>query len=57
VPVVNGHGVTIAALTTFIPVCRMTPELQAKIVEDLQAHGRQLSELVAWLPSFGSRRS
>ena len=36
VPVVNGEGVTIAALTTCIPVSRMTPDLQAEIVEDLK---------------------
>ncbi len=57
VPVVNGEGVTIAALTTCIPVSRLTPELQAQIVEDLKRHGRELSELIAWLPSFGSRRT
>jgi DNA-binding IclR family transcriptional regulator len=57
VPVVNGDGVTIAALTTCIPVCRVTPELQAEIVDDLREHGRKLSELIAWLPSFGSRRT
>jgi IclR family transcriptional regulator, KDG regulon repressor len=56
VPVVNGEGVTIAALTACVPVCRITPELQAKIVEDLREHGRRLSELISWLPSFDSRR-
>ena len=55
VPVVNGEGVTIAALTACIPVSRMTPDLQAEIVEDLKRNGRLLSELIAWLPSFGSR--
>jgi DNA-binding IclR family transcriptional regulator len=57
VPVVNGDGVTIAALTTCIPVSRITPELQVEIVDDLREHGRKLSELIAWLPSFGSRRT
>ena len=57
VPVVNGEGVTIAALTTCIPVSRMTPDVQAEIVEDLKRHGRELSELIAWLPSFSSRRT
>jgi IclR family transcriptional regulator, KDG regulon repressor len=57
VPVVNGEGVTIAALTTCIPVSRITPELQAVVVEDLTRNGRELSELIAWLPSFGSRRT
>ena len=57
VPVVNGDGVTIAALTTCIPVSRLTPELNADVVTDLREHGRQLSELISWLPSFGSRRA
>jgi DNA-binding IclR family transcriptional regulator len=57
VPVVNGDGVTIAALTTCIPVSRITPELKADIVSDLREHGRRLSDLISWLPSFGSRRA
>jgi DNA-binding IclR family transcriptional regulator len=57
VPIVNGDGVTIAALTTCIPVSRITPERHDVIVADLQALGAQLSELVRWLPSFGARRS
>lgn len=56
VPIVNDEGVTLAALTTAIPVSRITPERQALIVGDLQALGRKLSELVRWLPSFSSRR-
>lgn len=57
VPIVNGDGVTIAALTTCIPVSRITPERHDLIVADLQTLGAQLSELVRWLPSFGARRS
>ena len=57
VPVVNGEGVTIAALTTCVPVSRITPLLQGEIVEDLKRNGRELSQLIAWLPSFGSRRT
>jgi DNA-binding IclR family transcriptional regulator len=56
VPVVNDEGVTLAALTTCIPVSRITPERRAAIVDDLQALDRKLSELVGWLPSFSSRR-
>ena len=57
VPVVNEEGVTIAALTTCVPVCRVTPDRQAVMVGDLSTSGAQLSELIRWLPSFDSRRS
>ncbi|RDI74613.1 Transcriptional regulator [Gaiella occulta] len=56
VPVVNNAGQTIAALTTCIPVSRMSPERRPAIVGDLVAAGRELSELTGWLPSFGARR-
>lgn len=56
VPVVNDDGVTIASLTTLIPVSRLTPERQETIVADLRALGAILSELVGWLPSFDARR-
>jgi DNA-binding IclR family transcriptional regulator len=55
-PVVNEENVTIAALTTCIPVCRVTPERRDLVVADLRALGAELSELVHWLPSFDSRR-
>lgn len=57
VPVVNEDGVTIAALTACVPVCRMNPERQERLVVDLRGMGTQLSELIHWLPSFDSRRS
>jgi DNA-binding IclR family transcriptional regulator len=56
-PVVNDEGVTIAALTTCVPVCRMTPERRELIVADLRELGATLSELISWLPSFDARRS
>jgi DNA-binding IclR family transcriptional regulator len=56
VPVVNDGDVTLAALTTLVPVSRVTPERRELIVSDLMALGRRLSELVHWLPSFSSRR-
>ena len=56
-PVVNGEGVTIAALTTCVPVCRMTPERREVIVADLRELGATLSDLISWLPSFDARRS
>lgn len=56
VPVVNGDFVTLAALTTLIPVSRMNETRRDLIVADLRALGATLSELVHWLPSFTSRR-
>lgn len=57
VPVVNDDGVTLAALTTCVPVSRMTPARRSVLLDDLQPLGRKLSDLVSWLPSFSSRRS
>jgi IclR family KDG regulon transcriptional repressor len=56
VPVISDENVTLAALTTCIPVSRITPERQTLIVADLRILGAKLSELVGWLPSFASRR-
>lgn len=56
VPVVNDAGHTLAALTTCIPVSRMTPERRSSIVDDLLAAGGQLSGLAGWLPAFAARR-
>lgn len=57
VPVVNGEGATIAALTTCIPVSRITPERRDRIVADLMRLGAVLSDSVQWLPSFSAHRS
>lgn len=56
VPVVNDEGVTLAALTTLIPLSRLAPERRESIVADLCALGTELSGLVSWLPSVSSRR-
>lgn len=56
VPVVNAQGVTLAALTTCIPVSRLAADRRTAIVSDLRELGERLSEYVAWLPSFSSRR-
>jgi DNA-binding IclR family transcriptional regulator len=56
VPVTNDDDVTLAALTTLVPISRITTERQRVIVEDLAGLGTKLSELVGWLPSFASRR-
>ncbi len=55
VPVVNAEGRTLAALTTCIPVSRITPERREEIVADLKLFGAELSELTGWLPSFAAR--
>jgi IclR family KDG regulon transcriptional repressor len=51
VPIVNAAGETLAALTTCIPVCRIDRERRQAVLADLQAAGRQLSDLVSWLPA------
>jgi DNA-binding IclR family transcriptional regulator len=56
VPIVNDDGVTLAALTTCVPVSRIPPERKERIVDDLVSLGAALSESVRWLPSFSSRR-
>lgn len=57
VPIVNDEGVTIAALTTCIPVCRISPERRERIVDDLMRLGAVLSDSVGWLPAFSSQRA
>jgi DNA-binding IclR family transcriptional regulator len=57
VPVRNARGVVLAALTTVVPASRITPDRREPILHDLLAEGRRLSELVAWLPAFTSRRA
>jgi len=57
VPVVNAEHVTIAALTTLLPVCRLDENRRERIVADLRAAGVHLSDLISWLPSFSARRS
>jgi len=56
VPIVNDEGLTLAALTTCIPISRVTPERREEIVEALVEEGRKLSELTGWLPGFVGRR-
>lgn len=57
VPVVNGEGVTLAALTVLVPISRINPERQAAILADGGALGGDLSDHVSWLPSFSARRA
>lgn len=57
VPVVNGSGTTIAALTTLIPRSRMTPERRDAVLTCLREQGAILSTLVEWLPAYSARSS
>jgi DNA-binding IclR family transcriptional regulator len=52
VPVRNGAGTTLAALTMCVPTSRMTAARHEKILADLRAAGERFSELVRWLPAF-----
>lgn len=56
VPVRNASCVTLAALTTCIPVSRVTPPRSTAIHRDLREAGGRLSDLVAWLPAFTARQ-
>ena len=56
VPVVNGRGATLAALTMLVPTSRLTAGRQGAIVADLRDAGRALSDDVGWLPSYTARR-
>ncbi len=52
VPIRNGFGTVLAALTLFAPTSRMTPDRRRVLVDDLMEAGRRLGELVEWLPAF-----
>jgi DNA-binding IclR family transcriptional regulator len=54
-PIFNAAGAILAALTVCIPTSRLSPQRRSSVVADLLASGKQLSELVAWLPAFDAR--
>jgi IclR family KDG regulon transcriptional repressor len=56
VPIVSDGNVTLAALTTCIPISRISTERREAIVAYLMSLGATLSESIGWLPSFSSRR-
>jgi IclR family transcriptional regulator, KDG regulon repressor len=56
VPIVNGDGVVLAAMTICVPTSRMSPERSEALLADLMAAGRALSRDVAWLPAFNAKR-
>jgi DNA-binding IclR family transcriptional regulator len=55
VPIVNGGGVVLAAVTICVPTSRMTPGRREAVLVDLIAAGRALSHDVAWLPAFNAK--
>jgi len=56
VPVSGATGAVVAALTVCIPTSRLTPERRERIVRDLMAAGRRLSDSVSWLPAWNATR-
>jgi DNA-binding IclR family transcriptional regulator len=57
VPIVNDAGTTLAALTTLVPLSRVSPDRRESIISALLGAARTLSELVSWVPAFSIRRS
>jgi DNA-binding IclR family transcriptional regulator len=55
VPIVNSGGTPLAALTTLVPVSRVSGERREAILAALHRAGTELSELVSWLPAFSAR--
>jgi DNA-binding IclR family transcriptional regulator len=56
VPIVNGTGIVLAAMTICVPTSRMSPARREPLLADLTAAGRALSHDVAWLPAFNAKR-
>ena len=56
VPIVNGTGSVLAAMTMCVPTSRMDPDRRERILADLIAAGGALSRDVAWLPAFNAKR-
>jgi IclR family KDG regulon transcriptional repressor len=56
VPIVNGSGTVLAAMTVCVPTSRMDADRRDRILADLMAAGDALSRDVAWLPAFSAKR-
>ena len=56
VPIVNGTGTVLAAMTVCVPTSRMDPDRRDLILSGLIAAGGALSRDVAWLPAFSAKR-
>jgi IclR family KDG regulon transcriptional repressor len=55
VPVVNGVGVVLAALTFCVPIGRISPERRLALLRDLQIAGDRLAADLDWLPAWNAR--
>ena len=56
VPIVNGAGTVLAAVTVCVPTSRIDADRRDRILADLIAAGAALSGDVAWLPAFNAKR-
>jgi DNA-binding IclR family transcriptional regulator len=57
VPIRNGTGAVLAALTMCVPTSRMNPGRREQILDDLVAQGVRLSESLSWLPAWNATRA
>lgn len=57
VPVRNGPGATLAALTLCVPTSRVTEARRKALLADLISAGTRLSAEVAWLPAWNATRA
>lgn len=55
VPVVNGTGVVLAALTMCVPSGRISEERRTALLRDLQIAGDRLAADLDWLPAWNAR--
>lgn len=56
VPVRNGAGAVLAALTLCVPTSRLNPTRRETLIPSLMEAGQRLSEEVAWLPAWNATR-
>jgi DNA-binding IclR family transcriptional regulator len=56
VPVTNGAGAVLAALTVCVPTSRMSDERRGALVDSVIEAGSRLSADVAWLPAWNATR-
>ncbi len=54
VPVRNGAGAVLAAMTLCLPTSRMSARRRETLIDDLREAGRRLSADVAWLPAWNA---
>jgi DNA-binding IclR family transcriptional regulator len=54
VPIRNGAGAVLAALTVCVPTSRMKPLRREQMLHDLKESGRRISGGVAWLAAWNA---